>query len=210
MNTNIDGLRAVYIALGGNSSTAEGFGTNAEALAAIAELLNGDTSGLTTNAELLAAIAEVADGLIKPSGTISITENGTTHVTEYESANVNVETYEAVLINLIERDITSIDIPSGVTSIGNFAFSNCTSLQSVTIPDSVTSIGVQAFYDCTGLTSVTIGNGVTSIGTSAFSGCNALTDIYYTGTQAQWETITGLSSAGIPAGCTVHYEYTPE
>ena len=41
-----------------------------------------------------------------------------------------------------------------VTSIGSFAFEDCTGLTSVTIPDSVTSIGYRAFYDCTGLTSM--------------------------------------------------------
>ena len=50
--------------------------------------------------------------------------------------------------NAIAGDYT---IPSTVTTIGNYAFYNCTSLTSVTIPDSVTSIGSYAFRDCTGL-----------------------------------------------------------
>ena len=57
-----------------------------------------------------------------------------------------------------------------VTSIGEFAFNDCTGLTSVTIGNSVTSIGEWAFENCTGLTSVTIGNSVTSIGKSAFEG----------------------------------------
>ncbi|MBO4549499.1 MAG: leucine-rich repeat protein, partial [Bacteroidaceae bacterium] len=40
---------------------------------------------------------------------------------------------------------------------------------------SVTSIGQNAFWDCTSLTSITIGNSVTTIGNSAFSGCSGLT-----------------------------------
>ena len=58
-----------------------------------------------------------------------------------------------------------------VTSIGDYAFYNCTGLTSVTIPNSVTGIGGRAFYNCIGLTSVTISNSVTSIGEEAFYNC---------------------------------------
>jgi hypothetical protein len=65
--------------------------------------------------------------------------------------------------------LTSVTIGSGVTSIGNYAFKNCNSLTSVVIPDSVTSIGYSAFAGCTGLTSITIPDSVTSIGGRAFA-----------------------------------------
>ena len=81
------------------------------------------------------------------------------------------------LISLIDRTVTSFEIPEGTTSIGSAAFSCCTGLTSVTIPDSVTSIGNQAFSDCYGLTSITIPNSVTSIGSSAFNYCTGLTSI---------------------------------
>ena len=70
--------------------------------------------------------------------------------------------------------LTSVTIPDSVTNIGNGAFYGCTSLTSVTIPDSVTSIGEYAFRNCTSLTSVTIGDSVTSIGYRAFYGCTSL------------------------------------
>ena len=73
--------------------------------------------------------------------------------------------------------LTSITIPDGVTSIGERAFQSCTSLTSITIPDSVTSIGDFAFLDCSNLTTVTIGNSVTSIGDFAFLDCTSLTSI---------------------------------
>ena len=64
-----------------------------------------------------------------------------------------------------------------VTSIGIYAFSDCSGLTSVTIPNSVTSIGECAFWACSGLTSVTIGNSVTSIGDYAFCVCSGLTSV---------------------------------
>ena len=68
-------------------------------------------------------------------------------------------------------------IPDSVTSIGDNAFSWCSSLQSVTIPDSVTSIGESAFEGCSSLQSVTIPDSVTSIGESAFEGCSSLQSV---------------------------------
>ena len=73
--------------------------------------------------------------------------------------------------------VKSAVIADGVTSIGNCAFEDCTSLTSVTIPDSVTSIGEYAFWNCRSLTSVTIPDSVTSIGSHAFSGCSSLISV---------------------------------
>ena len=73
--------------------------------------------------------------------------------------------------------LTSINIPSGVTSIEAGSFQGSSSLTSIAIPLSVTSIGVGAFSGCTSLTSVTIPSSVTSIGVQAFQGCSSLTTI---------------------------------
>ena len=78
-------------------------------------------------------------------------------------------------------NVTSVIIPEGVTSIGDYAFYWCTSLTSITIPNSVTSIGDDAFRGCSSLTSVTIGNSVTSIGSWAFEYCSSLTSVTLTG-----------------------------
>ena len=73
--------------------------------------------------------------------------------------------------------ITSVVIENGVTSIGNYAFENCSGLTSITIPDSVKTIGGYAFSGCSKLTTITIPDSVTSIGDSAFECCDSLTTI---------------------------------
>jgi len=73
--------------------------------------------------------------------------------------------------------ITVVEIPEGVTSIGSFAFKDCTALTSILIPDSVTYIGNSAFSGCTDLTDVEMGSGVTTIGDSAFYNCGSLSSI---------------------------------
>lgn len=77
----------------------------------------------------------------------------------YKGENYGIDEY-AYGLDKLEK----VTIPNSVTSIGNYAFSNCSSLTSITIPNSVTSIGDYAFSGCTNLQSLTIGAGVLSIG----------------------------------------------
>ncbi len=77
-----------------------------------------------------------------------------------------------------------------VTGVGDEAFSYRSSLVSVTIPDSVTWIGWGAFVGCDDLTSITIPDSVTIIGEEAFCNCESLTEINFTGTKAQWNSIS--------------------
>ena len=97
------------------------------------------------------------------------------------SVTYNSVTYSVTSIGDYAFDnctsLTSVTIGNSVTSIGMCAFEYCSGLTSVTIPNSVTSIGERAFAGCSGLTSVTIGNSVTSIGNDAFISCNNLTSV---------------------------------
>ena len=69
-------------------------------------------------------------------------------------------------------------IPNSVTHIGDWAFSECKSLQSIVIPNSVTYIGYEAFSECIALQSIDIPNSVTHIGNEAFYRCYALQSIH--------------------------------
>ena len=106
--------------------------------------------------------------------------------------------------------LTSIVIPNSVTAIGNYAFYKCDGLTSVVIPDSVTTIGYCAFYSCSNLTSVVIGDSVTTIGNSAFCFCFTLKDVYYTGSEAEWNAISIGSDNSNLTSATKHYNYIPE
>lgn len=86
--------------------------------------------------------------------------------------------------------LNMVSIPVGVTSIGNSAFSGCQGMYSVKIPEGIISIGESAFYSCSRLTSITIPESVSSIGSSAFKGCQ------------------NLGSVTIPAGVTSIGEQT--
>ena len=97
-------------------------------------------------------------------------------------------------------------IVTGGTSIGDWAFSGCSSLTSVTIPDSVTRIGDYAFYNCFGLTSITIPDSVISIGERAFEYCRNLTSVTIpdsvTSIGNYAFSSTGLTSIVIPDSVT--------
>ena len=103
--------------------------------------------------------------------------------------------------------MTSINIPSSVTSIGNSAFYGCSSLTSINIPNSVTSIENRVFEGCSALTSINIHSSVTSIGSFAFEGCSALTSINIPNSVTSigpnaFKGCSALTSINIPSSVT--------
>ncbi len=107
--------------------------------------------------------------------------------------------------------ISSIDIPETVILIEDYAFNSCSNLESVTLPENivsigsyafggsgisgieipqgVTSIGAETFKYCENLTSITLSDSIYSIGESAFNYCYKLSDVYYLGTEEEWNEI---------------------
>ncbi len=77
----------------------------------------------------------------------------------------------------LRDQILRLQLPQGLTAIGNLAFYECTKLTAVVIPDSVTRIGEYAFAQCTGMELLTLGAGVTAVEACAFSDCVKLTSL---------------------------------
>ena len=101
--------------------------------------------------------------------------------------------------------LTSVEIPSSVSTIGYGAFYGCSGLTSISIPEGVTSIGTYTFYGCCGLTNVIIPEGVARIGDNSFRGCSGLNSIIipegviYIGSHA-FQGCTGITSIILPDG----------
>lgn len=104
-------------------------------------------------------------------------------------------------------NLKSIDIPKNVTAIDFGAFYQCGGLTNITIPNSVTTIGASAFEECNELTDITISESVISIGDYAFNYCFNLANVYYTGSQAQWNNISIGTDNSCLTDATIHYNW---
>jgi hypothetical protein len=114
----------------------------------------------------------------------------------YSSVNgVLFNKSQTMLIQFPVGKAGSYTIPNSVTSVGDFAFYDCTSLTSVTIGNSVTSIGSYAFEYCTSLRAVYFQGNAPSVDSSVFSGDNNVTVYYLPGTSG-WENFAQLT--GLP------------
>jgi len=109
----------------------------------------------------------------------------------------------------MNTELTSITIPSSVTSIGDKAFYGCSKLTSVIFPSGskLESIGKSAFYNCSMLASIEIPDSVDSIESMAFSGCTGLTSVKLPNnikSIAAWtfDRCSELTSIDIPDGVT--------
>ena len=113
------------------------------------------------------------------------------------------------LIETTSDNYSSFEIHPDTKIIAGYAFYGCSRLTSIVIPDSVTTIGDWAFSNCSSLTSVVIPDSVTTIGWDAFSGCSSLKDVYYTGSEEEWQKITIGSNNNYLTGAEIHFNYAP-
>ena len=92
-------------------------------------------------------------------------------------------------------DLNSVTLGGGLTDISSYAFANDTSLKTVRLPDSLLNIQDHAFYNCTALTDLTFGSKTASIGELCFGGCTAL------GTVTLPQSLTSLAKCAFK-NCT--------
>ena len=108
------------------------------------------------------------------------------------------------------HSLTSLVFGDSLTYIGDWAFENCVSLTSVVFGDSLTYIGGYAFDYCQKLKSVVLPDSLTYIGSNAFSNCYGLTNVYYTGSEEEWQSIEIGNNNSRLTDAKIHYNYVPE
>lgn len=132
-------------------------------------------------------------------------EDGTIEITGYTGSDTEItipSTLDGKTVTRIGNDafqsetsntseVIRIAIPSGVKSIGHYAFRDCSSLTDITIPNTVTTIEDEAFDGCEALPTITIPASVTSIGTQVFRFCEILTAITVDEDNTKYATIEG-------------------
>ena len=95
--------------------------------------------------------------------------------------------------------------------IGDYAFQNCSSLESISLGDGVTSIGHYSFSACSSLKSIAIPNSVVTVGAYAFYGCSSLAEVVCKATTPPtlnsdvFKNIASFSTLSVPVGCATAY-----
>ena len=111
----------------------------------------------------------------------------------------------AARLYLNGTEVKDLAIPSGIKEIKPFAFADCTRLTSLTIPVGLTAIGAWAFCDCDHLQTVTIPASVTAIDRGAFDVSHNIKDVYYGGTESDWEKIDIADDNSCLTDANIHY-----
>ncbi len=101
------------------------------------------------------------------------------------------------------RNLMSIRIPDSVTTIGERAFWGCENLIGIRVPEGVSNINDGTFSYCENLTSIEIPKNIVAIDWLSFLFCSNLTDVYYLGSQEEWEQVDG--NGNVPSEAIIHY-----
>ncbi len=148
--------------------------------------------------------------MLDKNGTLTISGKGA--MPDYETSLLHV--YGDTPWWFHKKNVKTVKIGDGVTTIGDNAFHNCRDLANVTIPDGITEIGRDAFASCWSLEEITIPANVTRIGHCAFGGCSDLKTVIIMATVPPTiKTEDFLVNFGaeddtlyVPAGCVEAYK----
>ena len=106
-------------------------------------------------------------------------------------------------------NLTNVTLSNGITEISSNLFNNCAKLKAIIIPSRVSTIEASAFHSCNDLREVSIPRSVKSIERS-FTGCYRLKDIYYEGTEDEWNDISiHADDIEVFSQATIHYGADP-
>ena len=106
---------------------------------------------------------------------------------DYKLSTYELHPNTKILLGIKNNDrLTNIKL-KGITQLSRYAFSNCTNLKTVTFSKDIKSIDESAFYNC-----------------------SKLTDIYYEGSEEDWNNIFIDKNNNILSSITIHYNYVPE
>ena len=100
---------------------------------------------------------------------------------------------------------SSFTVPKSVTVIDGVSICFCFNLKKMTIPENVTTIGNFAFTGCWYLESISIPKSVTRIGEDVFDSCPYISDVYYGGSEEEWQSIIGSDDSKNLTDATIHY-----
>ena len=142
---------------------------------------------------------------------VYITDIGKWSSIKFEAADANPLRY-AKNLYLNNRLVTSIEIPKGVETIGDYAFYKYAYANSLTLPEGIKNIGKSAFY-LVPISTLTIPDGVESIGASAFSGCKSLKTVNFLGSVKKvgkdafkCENVEYVNTSDLKKWCNIDFE----
>lgn len=99
---------------------------------------------------------------------------------------------------------------TNIKHIGTRAFSYCEFVQKITLPETLETVGEEAFNWCSSIENITVGKNVKEIALGAFSNCYAVRNVYYTGTQQEFEAINIAEGNKKLADAYIIYEHSHE
>ncbi|MGN0630892.1 MAG: leucine-rich repeat protein, partial [Ruminococcus sp.] len=196
---------------------------------------NGTNYATVTHCTSTENTVTVPDSVVRDGISYKVSEIDSYSFSKAASASVILPAGVEIIADNAFYECTALEniqIPESLESIGNYSFGGCTSLASVSISGDnvsigewafcdctalssadlrgVVSLGADAFIDCSSLTTVTISADMKSIAAEAFYGCYNLTDIWFEGTQSEWNAVEIGADNDYLEKATVHFESSSE